>query len=67
MPNTCFSSYANPNLAMSDCYIEACRIALVAGRCSGMVSRVRVSVKAVVRDRCAKELRWYGCSVFMAE
>jgi len=46
------NSYANsdPNLAMSDCYIQACRIGLLAGGCSGIVSRVRVSVKAMVRD-----------------
>jgi len=47
------NSYANPNPnpAMSDCYIQACGIGLLAGGCSGMVSRVRVSVKAMVRDR----------------
>jgi len=51
-PNARFSSYANPNPnpAMSDCYIQTCRIALLAGSCSGMVSRVRISVKAMVRD-----------------
>jgi len=32
-----------------------------------MVSRVRVSVKAMVRDRCAKELMRYGCSIPTAE
>jgi len=46
------NSYANPNPnpAMSNCYIQACRIGLLAGSCSGTESRVRVSVKAMVRD-----------------
>ena len=47
------NSYANAthNPAMSDCYIQACRI--LAGGCSGIntVSRVRVMVKVRVRDR----------------
>jgi len=44
------NSYANPNRAMSDCYIQACRI--LAGGCSGIstVSRVMVRVKVTVRD-----------------
>jgi len=49
---------SNPihNPAMSDCYIQACRI--LAGVCSGicMVSRVRVMVKVTVRDRCGVPL-----------
>jgi len=61
------NSYANPNTAMSDCYIQACRLGLLASGCSGMVSRVRVSIKAMVVDRWAKDLMWYGCSVRTAE
>jgi len=63
------NSYANPNPnpAMFNCYIQACRIGLLAGGYSGTVRRVRVSIKAMVRDRCAKELKWYGCSVPTAE
>jgi len=47
-----FSLYPNPNPAISDCYIQACRI--LAGGCSGIstVRRVRVRVKVRVRDRC---------------
>jgi len=65
------NSYANPkpNPAMSDCYIQTCRI--VAGGCSGisMVSRVRVRVrvKVTVRDRCVKAVMLYGCSVPVVE
>jgi len=65
------NSYANlsPNPAMSDCYIQACTI--LAGSCSGIstVSRVRIRVrlKVMVRDRCVKGLKWYGCSVPTAE
>jgi len=53
------STGPNLNPAMSDCYIQACRI--LAGGCSGisMVSRVRVMVKVTVRDRCVKGLMWY--------
>jgi len=58
------NSYANPNPyhAMSDCYIQACRILAVS--CSGIctVSRVRVRVKVTVRDQCVKGLMWYGCT-----
>jgi len=32
-----------------------------------MVSRVRVRVKVRVRDRCVKGLKWYGCSITVAE
>jgi len=46
---------------------QACRIGLLAAGCSGTVSRVRASVKAMVRDLCAKELMWYGYSVPTAE
>jgi len=63
------NSYANPNPSpsMFDCYIQGCRI--LAGSCSGisMASRVRVSVKAMVRDRYVKGLMWYGYSVPAAE
>jgi len=50
-------SYANPNPAMSDCYIQACTI--LAGSCSGFstVSRVRVRIKVMVMDRCVKGLK----------
>jgi len=63
------NSYANPNPnpAMYDCYIQACRKGLLAGGCNGMISRVTVSVKVLVRNRCAKELMWYGCSIPTAE
>ena len=61
------NSYANPNPAMSDCYIQACRI--LAGGCSGisMVSRLRVRVEVMVRDLCVKGLKGYGCSIPTAE
>jgi len=51
------NSYANPNPAMSDCYIQAC--AILAGGCSGIstVSRIGVRVKVTVRDRCVKGLK----------
>jgi len=51
------NSYANPNPnpLMSDYYIQDCRIGLLAGGCSHMVSRVRVSIKAMVMDQCSKE------------
>jgi len=56
----------NPNTAMSDCYIQACRI-LEGGRSGiSMVSRVWIRVKVMVRD-CVKGLMWYGCSVPAAE
>ena len=44
------NSYANHNPAMSDCYIQACRI--LAGGCGGigMVNRVRVRVKVRITD-----------------
>jgi len=66
-PNSYANPNPNPNPAMSDCYVQACRICLLAGSCNGTVSRVRVSIKTIVRDRCAKELMWYGCSVPTAE
>jgi len=64
------SSNPNPNPAMSDCYIQVCRI--LAGGSSGIsaVSRVSVMVKVMVRDQCVKGLMWYqryGCSVTAAE
>jgi len=48
------NSYANPNPAMYDCYIQACII--LGGGCSriSMVSRIRV--KVTVKDRCVKGL-----------
>jgi len=57
----------NPNPAMSDCYIQACRI--LAGDCSGIstVSRGKVMVNVTVRDRCVKGLKWYKCSIPAAE
>jgi len=61
------NSYANPNPAMSNCYIQASTI--LASGCSGisMVSRVRVRVKVTVRDQYVKGLMWCGCSVPTAE
>jgi len=51
------NSYTNPspNPAMSDCYIQACRIGLLAGSCSGLWLAQRHQC-----DRCAKELMCYG-------
>ena len=48
---------------MPDCYIQGCRI--LVGSCSVLstVSRVRVMLKVMVRDRCVKRLMWNGCSV----
>ena len=45
-----YCTLANPNHAMSDCYIQACRT--LASGCSGIriVSRVRVGVKVKVMD-----------------
>jgi len=61
------NAYANPNPAMIDCYIQACRI--LASCCSRIsaVSRVSVMVKVTVRDRCVKWLMWYGCIMPMSE
>jgi len=58
-PNSNFYPNPNPKLAMSDYYIQACRV--LAGGCSGIstVSRVRVRVKVGVRDRCVKGQTWY--------
>jgi len=49
------NSYANPNLAMSDCYIQACGI--LGGGCSGisMVSRVRFRVKVRLRTDMSRD------------
>jgi len=45
------SSNPIPNPAMSDCFIQACKI--LAGGCSGIstVSRATVMVKVTVRER----------------
>jgi len=62
-PNPNF--YANPNFssAISDCYIQACKI--LAGSCSEIatVSRVKVRIKVRVRDQYVKGLKWYGMDV----
>jgi len=63
-----FSLYLNPNFyanpypnpVMFNCYIQACRISLLAGGCSGISTvrrvRVMVTVKVTIRDRYVKEL-----------
>jgi len=62
-PNPNSYDNPNPNPAMSDCCIQACT--MLVGSCCGisMVSRLGVTVKVTVRDRCVKGLKWYGCSV----
>jgi len=56
---------SNPNLAMSNCYIQACRI--LAGGCSVISTVSRVRVKVTVMDQCVKGLMWYRCSIPTAE
>jgi len=53
------SSNPSTNPAMSDCYIQVCKI--LADGCSRIsaVSRVMVKVKDTVIDRCVKGLMWY--------